>query len=91
MKKATPQQVLKIYRIVVAIAAVISLIGALTNSAVIIMIGIGVILLATVLNVCFYKCPHCGKYLDRNPPNGFCPHCGKKIAVIPLNEKDANN
>ena len=79
MKNMKPRQVLKAFWITIAVGAAMSLIGASKESEIMLYIGIAIIIAAAGFNLLFYNCPHCGKHLDRNSPNGFCPHCGKKI------------
>ena len=79
MNSLKPRQVLKVFWTAVAIGAAISLIGVSRESEIMPYIGIAMIIAAAGFNLLFYNCPHCGKHLDRNSPNGFCPHCGKRI------------
>ena len=44
----------------------------LAGVSIVIMMG------GLVLRMVFYRCPHCGSYLDRSTGE-FCPHCGKKL------------
>ena len=46
------------------------------------VIGIGILLAAVILFVKVFRCPHCGKFLNRNPGTHGekrCNHCHKKI------------
>lgn len=38
-----------------------------------------VVAVALGIHLIFYRCPHCGRHLDRVWVEGYCPHCGKKI------------
>ena len=78
MKKLRPRQVRRIFWIAVAVGAAAVLVGAAGLKA-LIFIGSAVVLAAAVFYLLSYNCPHCGRYLDRNAPDGFCPHCGEKI------------
>lgn len=40
--------------------------------------GVVVMLCGLGFQLLFYRCPHCGKYLDRST-GPFCPHCGRSI------------
>ena len=42
------------------------------------MLGIALMMGGLLLRVLLYRCPYCGKYLDRSTGD-FCPYCGKKI------------
>lgn len=85
MKKLTPRQALKAFWTVFIFGAVIVLSGnsSIANGnlrgSISAVIGTMLILIAGGIHFCFYRCPHCGKYLDRSSVKGYCPHCGKKI------------
>ena len=78
MKKLKPRQVRRIFWIAFAVGAAAILAGTAGLKA-LLCVGIAVVLAASGFYLLSYNCPHCGRYLDRNAPDGFCPHCGKKI------------
>ena len=41
-------------------------------------IGIGLIFLAVLIHIIFYRCPHCRRFLSRNTGR-FCPYCGEDM------------
>ena len=79
MNRLKPRQVLMVYWTVFAVGAAVLLFAVLKDSEIILYIGIAMIFTAVGFHLLCYNCPHCGKYLGRNSPNGFCPHCGKRI------------
>lgn len=79
MKKLKPQTVRVLFWAIFGIGAVIALVGALRESLIFGLIGIVVMIAAGIFYYLLYRCPHCGKYLKRNPTKGVCPHCGEKI------------
>ena len=42
---------------------------------------LGVLLLAAgaLLKVCYWRCPHCGSFLQWLGRGARCPHCGRKL------------
>lgn len=41
-------------------------------------LGILVMLGGVVFHLIFYRCPHCGKFLDRSTGD-YCPYCGQRV------------
>lgn len=52
--------------------------GALVQSALLIVAGLLLLIVALVLHFTYYRCPHCGRFLDRST-GAYCPYCGKKM------------
>ena len=52
--------------------------GVLAEIHLLTTIGVVVMLCGLGFQLLFYRCPHCGKYLDRST-GPFCPHCGRSI------------
>ena len=83
MKKLAPKQVRVVSFLVLAVGALIAFSGiGLGEKTPVILTGLLVMFASVILHLLFYRCPHCGRYLDRNTGE-FCPYCGKKV-----NEKD---
>ena len=59
------------------LGGVIGAIGAY-YSMVIAALGVILMIGSIFVHFMFYRCPHCGYFLDRSTGT-FCPHCGKKI------------
>jgi len=78
MKKPVPKKVNSIFWIVFAIGCIAGFIGAFLEGTAILMIGMVAMLCSVILRVIYYRCPHCGKYLDRSTGE-YCPCCGKEV------------
>ena len=45
-----------------------------------VILGIAIMLVAIVIGVLYYRCPHCGRPLGRIGDSvAYCPHCGKAL------------
>lgn len=78
MNKLPPKKQSSIYLMLIALGAVVAAIGAVRDITASTIAGMGIILAAMILHVVFYRCPNCGRYLDRSDGD-FCPYCGKNI------------
>lgn len=78
MKKLPPKTINAICLALLAVGALIGVGGALSEMYVIVAIGMGIIVCAMIFRVIFYRCPHCGRYLDRSTGK-YCPYCGKPV------------
>ncbi len=58
--------------------ALIALLAAHFAIEWLVFIGLAVMMASVFLRITFYRCPYCGKYLDRSSGE-FCPYCGKKM------------
>ena len=58
--------------------AVLALVGALMEVTALTVIGVLLVIVAVVIHFMFYRCPHCGEFLDRST-GAYCPYCGKKM------------
>lgn len=74
MKKLKPKTVHRLCWLFLLIGAIIALCGIPVESNVFILIGLVVMCCALIFRVIFYRCPHCGKYLDRSTGQ-YCPYC----------------
>ena len=67
-----------IFWIMLIVGALISGIGSTEGVQWMAMLGIAIMMGGLVLKVLLYRCPYCGKYLDRSSGD-FCPYCGKNL------------
>lgn len=72
-----PKTARKIVWCLLSIGAIIGLIGSY-SSDILFVIGIVLMICAILTHFIFYRCPHCGRFLDRSTGE-FCPCCGKEI------------
>ena len=73
-----PKKANIIFWIMLIIGALISGIGSTEDIQWMAMLGIAVMMGGLLIKILLYRCPHCGKYLDRSSGE-FCPYCGKKV------------
>lgn len=78
MTKLRPFQIRIIVWILFAIGAMVGIFGALAEITPLSVLGIVVLIFGVGCHLLFYRCPHCGKFLDRSTGD-FCPYCGKNI------------
>lgn len=78
MKKLLPKKIRAVFWIILLIGAVIGFIGAFSEMTSLIVAGMIIMLCSIVVYFVFYRCPHCGRFLDRSTGE-YCPYCGKKI------------
>lgn len=78
MKRLTPSKVHIINWIVIIVDILVMLIGALTDTGAVCIVGIIIFLGCVIFRFACYNCPHCGQYLGRGSVN-YCPNCGKDV------------
>lgn len=79
MKKMTPKQIRARTFIILGIGLLIALCGIAWNEhTALIITGLLIMFSSIIHHVIFYRCPHCGKFLDRSTGD-FCPGCGKEV------------
>jgi Uncharacterized Zn-finger containing protein len=78
MNSLGPKKVNVIFWITLLIGFIISFGGILSNIKTLMVIGFIVIITGVIFRFIFYRCPHCGKYLDRSTGE-YCPYCGEKV------------
>lgn len=80
MKKMKPKRASIYALVILAVGAIIALVGIDFLEDTPAICGIGFLIMASslIFRAMFCRCPHCDHLL--NPMDGdFCPHCGKKI------------
>lgn len=78
MNRLSPKKVNNIYIIILMASALIAFIGAFFEKAVLSVLGVLAIFADIAFRLICYRCPHCGKYLDRSS-GAFCPYCGNQL------------
>ena len=78
MKKLPPKTIDAIYLALLVVGVLVGVGGALSEMYVLGAVGMGIIFCSMILRVVFYRCPHCGRYLDRSSGK-YCSHCGKPV------------
>lgn len=79
MKNITPRKTNIIF-IAIAVVAILLIASAeVFDAPAMVMAGLGVFVLAVIFRIVFYRCPHCGVYLDRSSGK-YCPHCGELVS-----------
>ena len=78
MNKLSPKKVNNLYIIILMASALIAIIGASSEKPALSVIGVLAIFADIAFRLVCYRCPHCGKYLDRSSGD-FCPYCGKEV------------
>lgn len=64
--------------VVLAVALLLVVLSGLLVTRTLAYIGAGLAILAVFFRWIWYRCPHCGRYLDRIWGD-FCPYCGKRL------------
>ena len=78
MRKLSPKKVNSLYIIILFSAAIIAMFGAFTDKIALSILGVFVIFADIAFRLICYRCPYCGKYLDRSTGE-FCPYCGERL------------
>lgn len=78
MKKISPKQVNLYYLLILATGAALGAIGALSEIKFLAVIGITLLIGDIIFRFACYRCPYCGRYLDRSRGD-YCPYCGKEL------------
>ncbi len=78
MKKMSPKQVDLYCILILAVGAALGAIGAFSEIKFLEIIGITLLIGDIVFRVACYRCPYCGRYLDRSRGE-YCPYCGKEL------------
>ena len=65
--------------IILGVGLLVALLGiAMKQQTTLIMLGLLMMFSSVIHHVIFYRCPHCGEFLDRSTGE-FCSNCGKKV------------
>lgn len=78
MWKDSPRTVRKIVFGTFAVGAVLALVGAMVEVTALTVIGVLLVIAGLIIHFTYYRCPHCGRFLDRST-GAYCPYCGKKM------------
>lgn len=78
MKKLTPKNVHLLCWIILAVGTILALFGLAIENTALMVIGVVILLASVVFRCIFYRCPHCGRYLDRSTGQ-YCPYCGRNV------------
>lgn len=61
-----------------ALAALVAL-GALLEKSWLIVAAVAAVLVWLVLELSWWRCPHCGKFLGHLDQKTYCPYCGESL------------
>ncbi len=78
MRRLKPKVVRRIFWIALATGVVIGYLGAWAECSPLINFGVAILVCLLPLSLIFYRCPHCGRHLDRSTGD-FCPYCGENV------------
>lgn len=79
MKQTTPKQIRVRTYIILGVGLLIALLGiAFHEQTFLIVLGLLLMFVSIFHHVLFYRCPHCGQFLDRSTGD-YCPGCGKNV------------
>jgi hypothetical protein len=73
-----PKTAKMVFLAVFLLGLVVGVIGVLWNSSSVTVIGAIILVCDFIFHMIFYRCPHCGRHLDRLTGN-YCRFCGKEI------------
>lgn len=66
-----------IFGIILVPGFLVAMGGAAMEKSILIALGMTAMVGALIFRIVFYRCPHCGRYLDRNSGK-YCQYCGKE-------------
>ena len=78
MKRLLPKKVNAYFLLILAAGTILEGIGIFTEIRPLAIAGIILTLGDIVFRLVCFRCPHCGKYLDRSTGD-YCPYCGKDV------------
>jgi len=78
VKHTSPKKIRRIVRALFGLGVLLSIGGALASAPPAEVAGIAVLLGSLAVHFSLYRCPCCGKFLDRSSGD-FCPYCGKNM------------
>ena len=74
----TPKTANTIFIICLLAGALVSGVGSSNQTTWLTYLGLAMMCIGLVIRVKFFRCPHCGGYLDRGRRQ-YCPYCGKNL------------
>ena len=78
MKKIKPKNVNLLVCAILIIGFIVAFCGVPKETSTITVIGVAIMCFAIIFRVIFYRCLHCGKYLDRSTGE-YCPYCRETV------------
>ena len=66
-------------KVLACVVMLIGLRGHETFSLVMCVAGLVILAASLVIDFVFHRCPHCGRFLDRNYWGEYCQHCGRSL------------
>ena len=78
MNRLTPRKARFCTVMILAAGLVVAVAGAMTAGMAVTLAGVVLEMGGLVFDIIFYRCPNCGKYLDRSYGD-YCPHCGVEM------------
>ena len=78
MKRLSPKNVDYYFLLILAAGAILGGIGAFLEIGPLAVIGMVLMFGDIIFRLVCYRCPHCGKYLDRSKGD-YCPYCGESM------------
>lgn len=74
----SPKSVKTVCLIMLFLGCFVAMLAARADIAWLVFAGVTIMAASIFLHIVFYRCPYCGRYLDRSGGN-YCPYCGKSI------------
>ncbi|MBE6970216.1 MAG: hypothetical protein E7442_08910 [Ruminococcaceae bacterium] len=84
-KNMSPQKIVSFSRRLLFAGAILGFFGIYKEMMPVVIVAWACMAGAIMLRLRKYRCPHCGKYLERSKGQ-FCPHCGKNVQEAPTAE-----
>jgi len=86
-KKVSRETVKKIVVAIILVGFFVYIIGNRTTASYLKIVGEVIILSSIIPVIMFWRCPKCGKFLNRIY-QGCCPHCGYPIIAEEQKERE---
>lgn len=82
MNRLAPQKIRRLSFILDVTGVLIAVYGVMKEEHTGLMVtGLVILIVSMIFYGLFYRCPHCGAYLDRST-GPFCPKCGKEVNEV---------
>ena len=75
----TLRLVRRLFFLGLGVGAPLFLYGTIGDAGWALWLWLGLMAAALILDGIFWRCPCCGKYLDRNFFASYCPRCGEEL------------